>query len=332
MNENTIAIIGAGAWGTALAIAMTGTGARTVLLARRGEHAERMQHMRENADYLPGIPLPEALEISADAPVLEDADIVLAVPPAQALRASLTRLGAHIRADAPVVLCCKGIERETGLFMSQLAAEILPANPIAVLSGPTFAHEVAKGLPAAVTLATRQERLGRRLIAALGRPTFRPYYSPDVTGVEIGGAVKNVIAIACGIVMGRKLGENARAALIARGLAEVTRLGTALGARRETMMGLAGLGDLVLTCSSTASRNTSLGLALGQGKRLQDILEGRKTVSEGVWTAAALAVLAGERGIDMPITRAVNAVLHEGAAIPATIDALLSRPFRTETG
>lgn len=332
MSENTIAIIGAGAWGTALAIAMTGTGARTVLLARRSDHAERMQHMRENADYLPGIPLPETLEVSADASVLKGADIVLAVPPAQALRASLNQLSPYIRTDAPVVLCCKGIEKETGLFMSQVTAEILPANPIAVLSGPTFAHEVAKGLPTAVTLAARNEALGRWLVATLGLSTFRPYYSSDVTGVEIGGAVKNVIAIACGIVMGRQLGENARAALIARGLAEVTRLGMALGARRETMMGLAGLGDLVLTCSSTASRNTSLGLALGQGEKLQHILARRKTVSEGVWTAAALAVLADEHDIDMPITRAVYAVLHQKAAIPATIDALLSRPFRTETG
>ncbi len=332
MSKNTIAIIGAGAWGTALAIAMTGTGARTILLARRGEHAEAMRRVRENTEYLPGIPLPEALEITAEAKALEHAGIVLAVPPAQALRSSLSRLGAHIRTDAPLVLCCKGIERETGLFMSQVAAETMPDNPVAVLSGPTFAHEVARGLPAAVTLAAREADLGRRLVTALGRPTFRPYYSPDVTGVEIGGAVKNVIAIACGIVMGQALGENARAALIARGLAEVTRLGIALGARRETMMGLAGLGDLVLTCSSTASRNTSLGLALGEGASLQDILRQRKTVSEGVWTAAALAVLAKERQIDMPITRAVNAVLHEGAPIPATIDALLSRPFRAETG
>ncbi len=332
MSKNTIAIIGAGAWGTALAIAMTGTGARTILLARRDEHAEKMRRMRENTEYLPGIPLPEALEITAEAKALEYAGIVLAVPPAQALRNSLSRLGAHIRTDTPLVLCCKGIERDTGLFMSQVTAETLPGNPVAVLSGPTFAHEVARGLPAAVTLATREADLGTRLVTALGRPTFRPYYSPDVTGVEIGGAVKNVIAIACGIVMGQALGENARAALIARGLAEVTRLGIALGARRETMMGLAGLGDLVLTCSSTASRNTSLGLALGEGERLQDILQRRKTVSEGVWTAAALAVLAKEHQVDMPITRAVNAVLHEGAPIPATIDALLSRPFRAEIG
>jgi glycerol-3-phosphate dehydrogenase (NAD(P)+) len=232
----------------------------------------------------------------------------------------------------PVVICAKGIEEGSGALMSEVVAATLPEAPQAVLSGPTFAAEVARGLPTAVTLATPDEALGRRLIAALGTRSFRPYLSDDLLGAEIGGAVKNVLAIACGIVMGRRLGDNARAALITRGLAELVRLALARGGRAETLMGLCGLGDLTLTCSSLQSRNHSLGVALGEGRPLAEIVAGRRSIAEGVASAAATAALARRLGVDMPIVAAVDAILHHGAAIDAVIEGLLARPFKTETG
>jgi glycerol-3-phosphate dehydrogenase (NAD(P)+) len=228
-----------------------------------------------------------------------------------------------------VVICAKGIERGSGKLMSEVAAETLPHAALAVLSGPTFAAEVARGLPTAVTLATR-EPIGERLLAAIGSPTFRPYLSGDPVGAQVGGAVKNVIAIACGIVTGRGLGDNARAALMTRGLAEVMRLGAALGARPETLMGLSGLGDLSLTCNGLQSRNMSVGMALGQGRTLAQALAGKRSIAEGVESAAAIAELAARRGVDMPIVAAVDAILHCGAAIDDTVASLLARPFKTE--
>ena len=232
--------------------------------------------------------------------------------------------------NVPLLLCAKGIEVESLKTMSEVAAEIVPSAPIAVLSGPSFAAEAARGLPTAVTIASRDRALGQRFVAALGTARFRPYLSEDPVGVEIGGSVKNVLAIACGIIEGRGLGDNARAALITRGLAEMVRLGVAKGADPDTFRGLSGLGDLVLTCTAGQSRNYTLGMALGRGAPLASALGGRRAVVEGVATAAAVARLAARLGIEMPITAAVDGVLHRGVAIDTMIDGLLSRPYRSE--
>jgi glycerol-3-phosphate dehydrogenase (NAD(P)+) len=251
--------------------------------------------------------------------------------PAQFLRGILTRLAPQLPAAMPLLLCAKGIETESLRTMSELAGEIVPKSPVAVLSGPSFAAEVARGLPTAVTIASRDADLARSFMAALGTDRFRPYLSRDPIGAEIGGAVKNVMAIACGVVEGRGLGDNARAALITRGLAEMVRLGEAMGAQAETFRGLSGLGDLVLTCTAGQSRNHALGLALGRGDSLESALAARQpSVVEGVATAAAVARLASRLGIEMPITSAVDGMLHRGIAIDAAIEALLNRPWRSE--
>jgi glycerol-3-phosphate dehydrogenase (NAD(P)+) len=252
------------------------------------------------------------------------------VAPAQFLRPLCRELAAHWRPGTPALICAKGIEQHSGELMSEVVAVELSGARLAVLSGPTFAAEVAKGLPAAVTLACEDDALGAALVEALGSPHFRPYLSPDIVGAQIGGAVKNVLAIACGIVSGRRLGDNARAALITRGLAEMIRLALAKGASRETLMGLSGLGDLVLTCSSEQSRNMSLGLELGRGARLTDILAERRSVAEGVASAPAVLALAGRLGVEMPIAAAVDAILHHDASVDEAIAGLLSRPFKGE--
>ncbi|HEY0834716.1 MAG TPA: NAD(P)H-dependent glycerol-3-phosphate dehydrogenase, partial [Azospirillum sp.] len=286
---------------------------------------------RENRDYLPGVPLPAELEASSDMADLGACDAVLLVAPAQHLRGVCAGLAPHLKPGAPMVICAKGIEIATQDLMSDAVAAALPAGtPVAVLSGPTFAAEVARGLPTAVTLACADTALGARLVEALGSRTFRPYWSDDLVGAQVGGAVKNVLAIACGVVVGRRLGDNARAALITRGLAEITRLALRLGGRAETLMGLSGLGDLTLTCSSLQSRNMSLGAALGEGRTLDAILGERRSVAEGVYTARAVVALAARVGVEMPICAAVNAILNEGAGLDDTIQALLARPFREE--
>jgi glycerol-3-phosphate dehydrogenase (NAD(P)+) len=233
--------------------------------------------------------------------------------------------------DKPLLLCAKGIEERSGELLHQVARHVCPAAPVAVLSGPTFAHEVAQGLPTAVTLAAGDPALAERLRDRIAQPTFRIYVSDDVAGAEIGGAVKNVLAIACGVVEGRGLGQNARAALIARGFAEMTRFGMAYGARRETLAGLSGLGDLVLTCSSTSSRNYSLGKGIGEGRSAADLLADRKTVAEGAFTASVLARLARDKSIDMPIVEAVDALIGGRATVDQVLGALLSRPPRAES-
>jgi glycerol-3-phosphate dehydrogenase (NAD(P)+) len=238
--------------------------------------------------------------------------------------------GLSTRRVRPLVLCAKGIEDGTGLLMHEVARAVQPDSPIAVLSGPTFAHEVAAGLPTAVTLAVEDQALGERLAARIARPHFRPYLSDDVAGAEVGGAVKNVLAIACGVVEGRRLGQNARAALISRGFAEMTRFGLAKGARAETLAGLAGLGDLVLTCSSTSSRNFSLGKGIGEGARAADLLADRRTVAEGAFTAPVLKRAAEALGVDMPIVAAVCALLAEEASVDEVVGGLLARPLRAE--
>jgi glycerol-3-phosphate dehydrogenase (NAD(P)+) len=326
-----IGIIGGGAWGTALALTARRAGRAVVLWAREAEVAAAINRDHVNASFLPGVPLDEDIRATTDlAEAAHDAEALLLVPPAQHLRALATALAAHLLSGVPAVICAKGIEEASGALLSEVAAACLPRTPLAVLSGPTFAGEVARGLPTAVTLACTDAALGRRLIAALGTRSFRPYLADDVVGAQIGGAVKNVLAIACGIVTGRKLGDNARAALVTRGLAEMVRLALAKGGKPETLMGLSGLGDLVLTCAGLQSRNHSLGVALGEGRALVDILAERRSVAEGVTSAAAAAALSRALGVDMPITAAVDAILHRGAAIDEAIQGLLARPFRSE--
>ncbi len=326
-----IGVIGAGAWGTALAMAAARAGAEVVLQARETEVVESVNARHENSLFLPGVKLDPAIRATASMTDAADVDALLLVTPAQHLRAACRALKPDLKPGVPVIICAKGIEIETGSLMSEAAEAELGSQPVAVLSGPTFAAEVAKGLPTAVTLAIRDEALGRRLLAALGGRTFRPYLSDDLVGAQVGGAVKNVLAIACGIVHGRNLGDNARAALITRGLAEIARLGARLGARAETLMGLSGLGDLTLTCSSLQSRNMSLGAALGQGRSLEEVLGERRSVAEGVYTARAVTKLAAEKGVDMPLCQAVDALLNQGADLDAIIDALMTRPFKAET-
>jgi glycerol-3-phosphate dehydrogenase (NAD(P)+) len=326
-----LAVIGGGAWGTALAAVACRAGSDTIIWARDPAIAASIGERHENPVYLPGIALDPAIRATSDlAEALARADAALLVVPAQFLREVLTALAVHLPAMLPLLLCAKGIETGSLKTMSELVAELCPGNRLAVLSGPSFASEVARGLPTAVTIASRDADLANLFVTALGSPMFRPYLSEDPAGVEIGGAVKNVLAIACGIVDGLGLGDNARAALITRGLAEMTRLGVAKGARPETFAGLSGLGDLVLTCGGTQSRNHRLGAALGRGQSLDEALAGRRSVVEGVASAASITALAARLGIEMPIAAAVDAVLHHGMAIAPMIEGLLARPRRNE--
>jgi glycerol-3-phosphate dehydrogenase (NAD(P)+) len=326
-----LAIIGAGSWGTALAIVAHRAGSSPVLWARDREIVRAINEQHENRLYLPGIELDRTIAATGDIEAaVAGADAALLAVPAQFLRGVLVALRDHVPRGLPLLHCAKGIEAGSLAAMSQVGAAILPDSPFAVLSGPSFAAEVARGLPTAVTVASTAAALAESFIAALGNSRFRPYLSRDPIGVETGGAVKNVLAIACGIVIGRGLGDNARAALITRGLAEMVRLGVAHGADAETFRGLSGLGDLVLTCSGTQSRNHALGLALGRGQSLDAALGGRRSVVEGVATAAAIAGLAARLGIEMPVSEAVDAVLHHGVTIEAMTDRLLRRPYRAE--
>ncbi len=326
----SIAVLGGGAWGTALAQAGRAAGREVLLWARDPALAGTINERHENPRYLPGIALDPAIRAGSDLAEAAERDLLLLVVPAQHLRTLAERLDPLVPEERPLVVCSKGIEQGTGALMSEMLAEVLPGRPLAVLSGPTFAREVALGQPCAATLACADPATGVALVETLGSRCFRPYLSDDVTGVELGGAVKNVIAIACGIVIGRGLGENARAALITRGLAEVARLSRAKGGRTETVMGLSGLGDLALTCCGLQSRNFSLGVALGEGEALADILAARHNVAEGVFTAEAVMALAADSGVEMPICAAVDAVLNRGADINETIAGLLERPFRAE--
>jgi glycerol-3-phosphate dehydrogenase (NAD(P)+) len=326
-----IGIVGAGAWGTALAVALRHAGRDVLLGARDPALALAINRLRLNEPYLPNVPL-NGIRATSDLADLTQCDALLLVVPAQFLRAACRALRPHLTDGIPLVLCAKGIELTSGLMMSDVVAAELPAARLAVLSGPTFASEVGRGLPTAVTLAAHDQDLARSLAQALGGPSFRPYVTDDVIGAEIGGAIKNVLAIACGVVEGRGLGENARAALITRGLAELVRLAVAKGGRAATCMGLSGLGDLILTASSLQSRNYSLGVALGEGRNLADILKERRSVTEGVDTAAAVAKLAAKLAVDMPICQAVAGLLRGDTTVAATITGLLARPFVNETG
>jgi glycerol-3-phosphate dehydrogenase (NAD(P)+) len=325
-----VAVIGGGAWGTALALVATRAGASVALLARDPAIVTAINHQHENPVYLPGIALDPRITATTDGgTALDNAEAALLVVPAQFFRGALEGLK-PLLGSVPLLLCVKGIELESLSTMSELARELVPGCAFAVLSGPSFADEVARGLPTAVTIASYDPELAEAFTATLGTARFRPYRSQDPIGLEVGGAVKNVLAIACGVVEGRGLGDNARAALITRGLSEMIRLGVAKGAQAETFRGLSGLGDLVLTCTAGQSRNYALGLALGRGGSLEAALGGRRSVVEGVATAAAVAELAARLDVEMPIAAAVEGVLHRALPIDAMIEGLLSRPYRSE--
>ena len=320
------AVIGGGAWGTAIAQVMASDGPAVAIWAREPEVVAAINGAHENSLFLPGVALAPSIRATGDWSTIAAAGPIFVVTPAQHMRAVLANLP---RDAGPLILCSKGIEAGTHRLLHQVARDAVPGAQVAVMSGPTFAHEVARGLPTAVTLACEDDGCAARLAALIARPSFRPYMSTDVVGAEIGGAVKNVLAIACGVVEGTGLGQNARAALIARGFAEMTRFGLARGARAETLAGLSGLGDLVLTCSSTSSRNFSLGVGLGQGRSAADLLADRRTVAEGAFTAPVLAEAAAAAGVDMPVTDAVCRLLA-GAGAADVIGALLARPLRAE--
>ncbi len=323
-------VIGGGAWGTALALVCQRAGLSVTLWAREPEVVAGINGAHENPIFLPGVALDPAVRATGDLADLAQADLVLNVTPAQHLRGSLAAFAPHVRPGLPMLLCAKGVEQATLKLMTEVLAETLPSAAPAVLSGPSFAGEVARGLPTAVTLACPDEALGRALAEAIATPTFRPYLATDMVGAEIGGSVKNVLAIACGIVEGRGLGRSAHAALITRGFAEMTRMAVALGGEAETVAGLCGLGDLVLTCSSPQSRNMSVGLALGAGQTLDEALAGKVSVAEGVASAPAVRALAARLGVETPICEAVAAILAGEADVDDAIAGLLSRPLKTE--
>jgi glycerol-3-phosphate dehydrogenase (NAD(P)+) len=328
MRFDTIAVLGAGAWGTALANALAHAGRSVTLWARDAQAVQTMAERRESP-RLPGVKLDARVTPTSDIEQAALAGAILLVVPAQTLRSVISRIAPFVRPGTPTVSCAKGIERGTRRFMTEIIAQAAPAALPAVLSGPSLADDVARGLPTAVTLACNDESVAAALAAACGSATFRPYHSSDVRGAEIGGAAKNVLAIAAGIVSGRKLGASAAAALTTRGFAELTRFGLALGARRETLTGLSGLGDLVLTCSTPQSRNFSLGMALGQGLSAAVATRGPK-LAEGAFTASVLVELADAHGVEMPIARAIAAVLDGRLSIDLAIESLLTRPFRAE--
>jgi glycerol-3-phosphate dehydrogenase (NAD(P)+) len=328
---NRFGVIGGGAWGTALAQTLRLAGRPAVLWAREAEVVADINERHVNSLFLAGIPLDPELRATGALSDLASADAILMVAPAQHVRAVAREMRSHIKPGQPVVLCAKGIEQATGKLMGDVIAEELPDATLAVLSGPSFAADVARGLPAALTIACRDETLGKKLAEAIGYKHFRLYWSNDTVGAELGGAVKNVLAIAAGIVDGKGFGPSAHAGMVTRGFSELRRLGAAMGARSETLMGLSGLGDLILTCGSPQSRNMSLGRALGQGKSLNEILGSRRAVTEGVYTAGAVVRLARAKNIEMPISEAVHAIVEGRLGVDDAIAALLSRPFKAES-
>jgi glycerol-3-phosphate dehydrogenase (NAD(P)+) len=326
-NRYPVGVIGGGAWGTALAAVIAQKHERVLIWSFEEDVTAAINKAHCNTAYLPDFRLPERISATSKLADMGSCDFLLLVTPAQHLRVTLLQLP---KSSAPFILCSKGIEADSAMLMSEVVHYLRPETPFAVLSGPTFAHEVAAGLPTAVTLACEDRALGQELSRLIATPSFRPYLSDDVTGAEIGGAVKNVLAIGCGVVDGAGLGLNARAALIARGFAEMQRYGLARGARAETLAGLSGLGDLVLTCNSENSRNFSLGRGLGQGKSVKELLADRRTVAEGAHTAPILLESAQTLGVDMPIVTAVCTLLEGRAAVGDVVAALLSRPLRPE--
>ena len=327
-----VSIIGGGAWGTALAMAAKRAGSDVCIQAREAEVVKSINTNHENIIYLPGYSLdPTIRAVSDPIEAINDAQIILLVTPAQHLRALMTALKDTLTSKHAIVICSKGIEQSTSALLSEIVHDVSPTLSPMILSGPTFAAEVANQLPTAVTLATTNPSKGNAVSKAIGTPYFRIYLSNDIIGAQIGGAVKNVLAIACGIVEGRSMGHNARAALITRGLAEIVRMGKALGARPETLMGLSGLGDLTLTCSAIQSRNFSLGVALGKGRFLNEVLGERTSIAEGVFSASSVVDLAERLGVEIPICTSVDNILNQGADINQEVINLLKRSFKTET-
>jgi glycerol-3-phosphate dehydrogenase (NAD(P)+) len=326
-----VGVIGGGAFGTAMACVLRRSGHDTVIWAREPEVVSTINQDAANPIFLPGIPMVPGIVATNDlATAIAGADFLLLAPPAQHMRSVTTQLRPFLKDGTPVVSCSKGIERGTCALMSQVIAETLPTARVAVMSGPSFGHEIAANLPAGVTVACADLALGEQLAHAIGTPRFRTYLSDDMTGTHLGGSLKNVFGIACGVAFGKKLGNSARSTIVARSLAEMVRLGLAMGARLETFMGLSGVGDLNLCCNSPSSRNMSLGIALGEGRRLHDILAGRITVQEGVHSAESVAALARRHSVDMPIALAVDQVLNHGADVDDTIAQLLSHPYGFE--
>ncbi len=317
-------MIGAGAWGTALAGVAARAGREVMLYARDAAAAAHMDATRENA-RLPGVRIDAGIIVTNDLARAAQADIILLAVPAQNLRVALIALASHLAAAKPLIACAKGIERGTHQFMTEVIAEAAPGAIPGILSGPSFADDVARGLPTAVTLATKDEALAAAWAQALGSATFRPYHTSDVRGVEIGGAAKNVLAIAAGIVTGKRLGASAQAALTTRAFSELLRLGRACGARSETLAGLSGLGDLILSCTSVQSRNFSLGVALGRGESAP-----RNKLAEGEFTAPVLIELAVSKNVELPVSNAVAAILSGATTVDEAIESLLTRPFKAE--
>ncbi|MAH05706.1 MAG: glycerol-3-phosphate acyltransferase [Alphaproteobacteria bacterium] len=326
----TVGIIGAGAWGTALAQVIRAAGRDVTLWARETELVSYMKTNHENNKFLPGIKIDPAINVTESISEVTACDVLLMVVPAQYLRSTLQTMKPSLRKDQPILICSKGIEIESGLLMTQVAEQEIPNQPIGVLTGPTFAAEIAKGLPSAMTLAYKDTSKGQEIIEALSSRNLRLYQTKDLIGAQLGGTIKNVVAIACGAVHGLGLGENARAALMTRGIAEIGRLASAMGAKKETLMGMCGFGDLVLTCSSMQSRNFSLGAHLGEGRTLNEIMAERSAVTEGVHTSKALMVMAKNHAIEMPIAEAVYKCLNEGAPIRDMVNKMLERPLRRE--
>lgn len=326
----TIAVIGAGAWGTALAVALSRAGRKSVLWARDAKIAGDINNNRRNDKYLPGIGLPDGISASADIAIVKSADAILLTVPAQQTRALCEQLRNHITDARPIIIAAKGIETGTDLLVTDIAKEFFPNCPLAILSGPNFADEVAKGLPTATTIACENESVGKLLLDAFGSPTLRPYWTGDIIGTSIGGALKNVIAIAAGVVAGKGLGDNARAALVTRGLAEIGRLASNMGANPQTLMGLSGMGDLMLTCYGEKSRNFRFGFLMGQGASPIDAKQKIAATIEGIETARAACELAQKKSLELPISQAVHALISGKISVNDAMSGLLNRPLKQE--
>ncbi|MDA0781005.1 MAG: NAD(P)H-dependent glycerol-3-phosphate dehydrogenase [Rickettsiales bacterium] len=330
INITKIGVLGAGSWGTALAVSMLRTKKEVLIWSRSEAVTSSINNERCN-NYLPDMIIPEGVSSTNNINDVIKCDVLLIVIPAQTIRENCEALkNAGIGKNVPLVICCKGIEIGTEKLMSEVVKEVLPENPIAILSGPNFANEVANGLPTCTTLACEEQESGMRLVEALGCHVFRTYYTNDIIGAQIGGAVKNVLAIACGIATGKGLGENARAAIVTRGMAEITRLCVAKGGKAETLMGLSGIGDIMLTCGSRTSRNMSFGYELGKGVSVKELTDGKAKLAEGVATAKSVSELARSLGVDMPICYAVNDIIFNNADIDKVVMSLLSRPLTVE--